>query len=812
MGNPGAGLPGSAPSSDVFVKSGGGGGGGSRAGQRAREDAKRRQEEKEWDDAKSATSQSSSEPEPTATAKKKPRLARLRFLGEDHAVGDKVGVACDTLDGATPEGVKFLVLAKDSKGQWVEGDWVTGTKATQGSEGDVLLNKPYDQGDNTPITFKVKASHQGADPIESDPITAKPEEEFEGMLFFSLQRQEYLLLQSQDEAKPYLDKIEAVQQLIELRQQAWQTQEPAKRESLLKEAADKTELALDGKTMADPNKAFEDLIKVNGKADWGTTREWCYLPAEYSKKGREKNPALWVKKKDGKVVAILEKIRKSEIKGRNAKSQSAKKQDAKNQKRAKSIEDSDESEGDKAKDGKPNKPIWNGSLKTSLFAEEIKPGKPWEWVGHSSKKDFREKDGESKEAAQKRNDPKTKQFSATGEAAFIRMMAGWTGPELEVDPLKRKASIGMSGQASFAIAEGKVETSFCWPSEQGYNLLSCLPEVKNQESFLKQGRSAYIRLKGNCDTSYFMGVSVKAALTFPDIDFSKQANGKRKNDVGASAEVGAMVGGQVKNEGGIAVEWSPKEPRDFSPLGKAGYEGSVISGAAAKASFKIGYIEGRFQFGVSVGLAKGFGFSGGWSVELGLEPAVQLIGHLLRTVNYHFVADISIEAFSVYTSYCVAQMTKGVEETRKDFQKAMKDLSDVKQWVARVTVNDVNAIKANVHKFFGMMNYMGNSNPESLGAVLNVIMKTREETDFERILWVLQNAESEHKLRWIVREVSQIDVGKDTDPEYEMKKAKALKRGRQMLMDFGEGVGFEKAKKKDPFCDKLVEIFARNKI
>jgi hypothetical protein len=207
--------------------------------------------------------------EPTSTTKKKPRLARVRFLGKDHAVGDKVGVACDTLDGATPEGVKFLVLAKDSKGQWVEGDWVTGAKAAQGSEGEVLLNKPKDQGDDVAITFKVKASHQGADAIESEPITAKPEEEFKGALFFSLQRQEYLLLQSQDEAKPYLDKMATIQELTELRQAAWNEKEPSKRESLLKEAAEKTESALDGKTMADPNKAFEDLIEVNGKPDWG---------------------------------------------------------------------------------------------------------------------------------------------------------------------------------------------------------------------------------------------------------------------------------------------------------------------------------------------------------------------------------------------------------------------------------------------------------------------------------------------------------------------------------------------------------------
>ncbi len=786
---------GQAPS-DIFTKpkSGGGlGGGGSLAGQRARDDAKKTQEAKDWNEATAGI-----DPPPqqaTRSSGIKPRLARVRFLGKDHRVGDMVGVACDTLDGATAQGVVFTVLGKDAKGEWADRDRVTGQKASQGSGAEMLLNKPYDQGDNTPITFKVKATHQGAETVESAPITAEPEEDFDGILYYSPKREAYLLLESQDEALPFLEKMQQMHDLNEARLSAWREPDLQKRNVWLEEVEKKTDAMFGGKANVKADKAFEELIQVQGNKAWGKSHEWAYLPDEQSQKGR------WVEKKAPEVVKKLEKVRQKVIKQSNKRSQARyAEQKQKGQQQSQNQAKKNESDDSKA-------PIWKGSLKAQLFEKEIEPYKYWEWAAYHKKKDFLKK-------ADGSDNP---YFDFSGEAAVMRFIAGWSGPEIDFKPHKGTLTLGASGAVSFAVREGKLSGSVSWPSEKGVNMLGFLGEIKHKESFIEKGRGVFMRLHLSGVASYFEGVSIKGALAFPKIDFSK-ANvkkedkgsdataSKRKNEVGAKASIHGLVGAQAKVEGSLAVQWHMAGASKFDTLAEVKGEAAGTSGFAAKFEMEIAYSNGKFIFKASAGLAKGLGGEGGYSYEVGFDEGVVLIGYLLDSVNWHYIKAIQIEAFNAYTDYTFAMMVEGVDAVKENATDAVARVENFTGWFSKEATRKMTSIKSYIRSFADKVHLMRRSSPEALGRALNVLMRTREDDDFEHILYILKFAQSDHKLRWIVREIPQVALPPETAPNYESEKERLYQEGKKMLFVFGMGDGTPKAKPNENYLSKLQVI------
>ena len=71
------------------------------------------------------------------------------------------------------------------------------------------------------------------------------------------------------------------------------------------------------------------------------------------------------------------------------------------------------------------------------------------------------------------------------------------------------------------------------------------------------------------------------------------------------------------------------------------------------------------------------------------------------------------------------------------------------------------------------------SPPETLGRLIQTIMSTAEEDDFSAIIKILESAQSEHELKWILRNV--VENSGKTDAE----KGEAIQEGIRKVLVFG---------------------------
>jgi hypothetical protein len=109
-------------------------------------------------------------------------------------------------------------------------------------------------------------------------------------------------------------------------------------------------------------------------------------------------------------------------------------------------------------------------------------------------------------------------------------------------------------------------------------------------------------------------------------------------------------------------------------------------------------------------------------------------------------------------------------------------------------------IKAEILARSGERSLLRKMPPEALGRVLRVLMLTREPSDFQGIRYILGSTVREgngpaarvspdHKLKWVLRSVSDLPIPAAGAPNREAKKREALEDGIRIIREFGMAEG-----------------------
>lgn len=607
--------------------------------------------------------------------------------------------------------------------------------------------------------------HQGPrlEAVPGSPLTG-----FESVIYYSPTREEYLHFETKEEFDTLLEATKELEELQGKTREAWEEPDPSMRRQKLEEIDAKADKMFGDKAVGKAGGALEELILIRQFPAWGKPKSWNYVSAYTRKSG--KVSCYWRKDTDPKIRENFKDLF------------------AKNP-------------------GTPEgSPLLNSECKLKLWK-----GHPWEDKALRWHKV--EKEGEI--AGQ--------HFIFTKEAALGRFMFGWDGVDAKIDLKKKKIKIGTSGQLSIGLAEGTMEGQIPCP-EEGINLLEWI-RVKKAGFFLKENRQCLVRLNFILAAKAFAGLTLKGALSLPHIDLSKETP-KKKGEAGFKGE--GLLGAQGSDSLAVVPEWSPTSASpQFKALGKAQLEVGVTVGLAAEIKLDVGYKDGKFRFRFSSGAAFGIGPRGGIQFEVGLEEGWHLIGYLLNSVDYHYVKDISSEAFEAYKNYAFTLMTEGKGALIDGVALVGGVIGEFTGWLKGIGLK-IEKIKASLSEssYYGAT--LSKVPPEALGQALLTIMHTREEEDFKPIIWILystvrrgadyrKDESATHKLKWTLRSVaSEVVVPEDDkDPTYEAKKEEALRKGIQKLVDFGKGIGYadrngKAQERNEDFLHKLQVLLHEN--
>lgn len=704
----------------------GGGSGMSRAGERAREEAKRKQAEKDWNEAKAGFQDSPAEGVQPTETKPKPVLKKPRFETHPLKVGESALVTCDCEAGAKPGAVQFDLYAEDEKHQWQR------VHGVSGCEGKVELYPASAAMADKPGKYKIIASHFDAKDVESDGYDAEAAEEFTGVILYSFQRHEYLVLESEDEAMPWVQAAQDTEALSSALYQAYRDPKPEQRLTAIRGIAEKAETLFAGKAQSKGD-GLEELLHVAGNWRDGKMRSLIHI-APHQRHGKPVS-GYWRKENDATVKKKLDKALK--------KNKAA--------------------------------PAWKTKLKMKLLASEYTEGQwPLPWSKHSE----RGADGAP--------------VNWSPEAAMCRFVAGFAGANLEADPVQGKLKIGASGEMAYSFFEGKVGGHWHFPDADGCDLLRLLHDNAWAGKFIQQGKECRLRMVLELTAKAFAGVSVSAAVNVLTLDLSGLKD--KDKEGGASAvdsSSGAKVSGFAGVEAGVGakakMQWGP-DRHCFSDLGEIGYDFSGIYGIAGELRFEISYESGRFYLAGSAMLAAGFGVRKGFRAELDAEQGVRLIGHLLKSIDCHHVAEISATAYRSFRNYAFVWLTKGLTAFESITQNALDEADDFKQWLEDRR-SKLEIIKHNLTASTKSRPTNSLMAPEAIGHAIATLMQTWEDTDAQAILWFLHSADGDHKLRWIIRFSSLVEIPPKPNPFHKQRKKEAYEKGKQGLLDFADGIG-----------------------
>lgn len=723
----------------------------SRAGERAREGARQKAEQKAWEEDRSAAlEKANQEPQPPST---KPRLANPRFEASKLKVHEEVIVTCDCTDGARRDGVQFDIFALDSNQKWVRITGVAGCgqKVTLFPASATMADKPG--------KYKIIASHFNAKDCESGPFDADASDDFKGLILYSFQRREYLVLENDEEAGPWLKAAQDTEALSAALHKAYRDPKPEQRLNTFRSISEDAEKLFDGKPQSKGNH-LEELLQVAGNWRDGKRRSFVYV-APYLREGKPVSGA-WRKESDATVKKKLDKALKR----------------------------------DKAA-GKPD-PWWKTKIKLKLLPSAYTDGQwPIPWAKHADK----DANGET--------------INWSPEAAMCRFVAGFAGADFEVDPTKGKVKIGASGELAYSFFEGKVGGKWQVPDDNGIDLVRLMKKNKYVETFIKAGHECRLRLEFEFSAKTFTGVSVNGALNVLSLDLtglkgrgddaSKSSN--KLVHASAGVKVSAFAGSEAGVEAKVKGQWSPAH-NCFADLCDVGYEFTGIVGGAAGVEYQISFENGRFYLAASAMVAAKFGMRKGFKVGLDAKEGIKFIGHLLNSVDCHHVVEITADAYRAFKNISFVWLNKGLKGIDAISEATIREVDEFNKWLADIAAKNFPSVKAHLtgSAGHGYNRYLA---PEALGQTLVTIMQTWSATDAKAIMWFLNAAETPHKLRWVIRFVSRIDIPPETHPMHKPRKKEAYEIGKQKLLDFADGIAPHGARKDMTLRIELETIFLR---
>jgi hypothetical protein len=715
-----------APKKEIFVHKPGGG-----AGRR-----------KPADPGPSAQEDYGPEPLKEEKAAKKEATVTLsnpKWGGDKGVLDEKIKM---TVEGVLPADCKditkvefevFLVHANGKRDPVSKGE---GHLDEEGkAEGEVELKAPgLKPGEKPPEKYQMifTAKHSRSKAVESGKLEVKEGPEFVGTIFYAPARKEYLVLDNEKDAKEWIRKMNELSELRGQSDKARTNPDPKAREKEQLEIAEKSK-ALFGDKVIGRSGVLEELVGVKFHEPWGKTETWTYVPKDERAESGDKH--LWKKADDPKLKKPLEK---------------------------------ELQKASDAKDGKDSakKPVLKTKLKYQLFKGKNVPkiGQwPWDWHDDTTK-------GENSEY-----------FSFSAEAAVCRFAMGWSGAEATLDLKKKKLELGTSGSISYGLFEGEMKGSVDFPDKDGLDLLYYVRKSDSLNKAIVSGRQCRLKMKLTLTGSTFTGCTLSGALAFPSLDFGE------KKSASAGAEVSGFLGAQVNGKAQLSVEWAGGgADLKFGALGEISGKEGFSAGIGAEAKWKLEYKGGKFQFTASAGLAFGLGVKGGFSFEVGVKEGKDFASYLLHSVDYHYVFEVSEEAYRALTNYSFAKMVHAGHWIDGKADQAMGLVADFDYWL-NSNRHKIEVPKERLTEAAAQRSSLRFSTPHAIGQALIAIMQTRETSDFKSIMWMLYSAESKHKLEWILRVVSQKKIAGTGVVEIKTSQAEALKAGAEKIRAFGIG-------------------------
>ena len=210
--------------------------------------------------------------------------------------------------------------------------------------------------------------------------------------------------------------------------------------------------------------------------------------------------------------------------------------------------------------------------------------------------------------------------------------------------------------------------------------------------------------------------------------------------------------------------------------------GTALLGAEGK--FEFSYADGKLRFISGLMLTLGIGGKVGLSFEIGVDKAIELFSHLFRSVDWHRVDSVTLLAFEFYANVTFSKFIVAGKIGEYVFEKA-KGYWD---WFESQKKNHqvLENTKENIRKNVANTDDLKNSPPETMGHLILTLMATTEAEDFDAIIKILEAAETDHELKWVLRNAQDaIPVSsKSTDKE----KGDALDEGIKRVGNFGNNL------------------------
>lgn len=309
-----------------------------------------------------------------------------------------------------------------------------------------------------------------------------------------------------------------------------------------------------------------------------------------------------------------------------------------------------------------------------------------------------------------------------GGAQFMRFVSNF-GANVEIDPRKQQFSIKGEGAGSLTAAAGIASFSIYAPDRIGWRL-TVNPPDENEVPF----DLGMMRVSLNVRLAAFIGATLQVEALFQVVrngdqqtvmgqsgrlrafserkskayDFHKQMSSE---DEGIKLSAEAFAGARAEGTLTGSLQWlkptaagqtnggildTTGEYVDFCKIGPSI---AGLAGVGAGLNFHCTFINGKFCFHFAASLCKGLGAKGGFICEVDgntfLEFGAWLI-YQLNQKNYGFFRVMDVDAFSVYTKYCVMQMAlltvdvyehysfakKSIEQILSDFTKQVGELAD----------------------------------------------------------------------------------------------------------------------------------------
>ncbi len=252
-------------------------------------------------------------------------------------------------------------------------------------------------------------------------------------------------------------------------------------------------------------------------------------------------------------------------------------------------------------------------------------------------------------------------YAISTEAHLLRFAAqasvGFSG----FDPKAGAISLGIKGQASFALGEGKITFAAFLPSQGGRD---CYFSYKNAEGHTVYHRFGAFRLRGALELSCFAGVmaagsatagvkwkeapsGASALLLSPELE-SRGGAVQVKGSLFAGAQAGGALTGGLE---WMAPDQQNRENAQWAALLEVKTEGNVAFGAGAGGDFKLILDGGRLYFHCKGELVFGPGAGGGFGTLVDFEKIAELVGVVYQTlsdVDFRYLLSINEDAFILF--------------------------------------------------------------------------------------------------------------------------------------------------------------------